>query len=159
MPSAAQKVIAHIKKLEAERRAALYISQEKAEEAKLIEARQQGLQEALELLGLETTQTPIEERKDEAPKRARRNIPDLVLRELSFSGRSMSKDQVAKAIGYLPSHTERALKRLESSGRVMQNRDGRWEVVTPVAVQPNGHARRPPNEDLISNASDTTSPL
>ena len=52
----------------------------------------------------------------------------------------MAKSQIAKAIGYLPSHTERALKRLANSGKVVQTADGRWEIGTPVAVQPNGHS-------------------
>jgi DNA-binding transcriptional ArsR family regulator len=140
MPDLSQKVSAYLEKLDAERRTALAISKEKAEEAKLIKARQEGFQDALELLGLQTTDPELRAQNREAPKRARRNIPDLILRELSFSGTSMSKSQIAKAIGYLPSHTERALKRLENTGKVMQTPDGRWEIVGPVAVQPNGHA-------------------
>lgn len=140
MTNLSQKMNAYFEKLEAERCAALAMSKDKAEEAKLIEARQQGFQEALELLGVQTADAESELRDGEAPKRARRNIPDLILRELSFSGTAMHKGQIAKAISYLPSHTEKALKRLESYGRVAQNTDGRWEIVTPVAVHPNGHA-------------------
>ena len=140
MPDITQKASAYLEKLEAERRAALAISKEKAEEAKLIKARQEGFQEALELLGLHTTDTELKGHNGDVPKRARRNIPDLILRELSFSGTSMAKNQIAKAIGYLPSYTERALKRLENTGMVVQTADGRWEIVGPVAVQPNGHA-------------------
>jgi len=52
----------------------------------------------------------------------------------------MRKDQIAKAIDYVPGPTETALKRLESSGKVVQNADRRWEVITPILAQPNGHA-------------------
>lgn len=140
MPNLSQKASAYLEKLETERRTAIIISKEKAEEAKLIRARQEGFQDALELLGLQATDTEVKVKNGEAPKRARRNIPDLILRELSFSGTSMTKSQIAKAIGYLPSHTERALKRLENTGKVVQTADGRWEIVGPVAVEPNGHA-------------------
>ena len=50
----------------------------------------------------------------------------------------MTKEHIAKSIEYLPPQTERALKRLENSGKV-QNTDGRWEVVTSTVVQTNGH--------------------
>ena len=53
---------------------------------------------------------------------------------------AMTKEQIAKAIDYLPWQTERALSRLESSGKIEQNKDGRWEVVTSTIVQTNGHA-------------------
>jgi hypothetical protein len=52
----------------------------------------------------------------------------------------MAKEQISKAIDYSPFHTERALNRLGSSGKIVQNSDGRWEVVTPTSAQPNGHA-------------------
>jgi hypothetical protein len=139
MPNLSPKVIAYLEKLETERRMALDICNEKAEEAKLIKARQEGFQEALELLGLQTTQAGIMLPNSQASKRARRNIPDLILREMLFSGTAMHKSQIAKAIGYLPTHTERALKRLQNSGRVAQTTDGRWEIIAPVAVRLNGH--------------------
>jgi len=52
MPTAAEKVTAYREKLEADRRTAIAISQEKAEEAKLIKARLEGFEQALEILGL-----------------------------------------------------------------------------------------------------------
>ena len=91
MPNVSQKVRAYLEKLEAERTTVLAISKEKAEEAKLIKARQEGFQEALELIGVQTTDTECKLQSSEAPRRARRNIPDLILRELSFSGTSMAK--------------------------------------------------------------------
>jgi hypothetical protein len=41
----------------------------------------------------------------------------------------MTIQQIAKAIDYIPERTEAALKRLESEGKIIQNRDGLWEVV------------------------------
>ena len=140
MPTAAEKVTAYLEKLEADRRSAIAISKEKAEEAKLIKARQEGFEHALEILGLQSSQIETASDSDKCYKRLRRNIPKLILQELLFSGDPMRKDQIAKAIDYLPWQTERALRRLESSGKVVKNADGRWEVVAPTVDQPNGHA-------------------
>jgi len=140
MPTAAEKVNAYREKLEADRRTAIAISEAKAEEAKLIKARQEGFEQALEILGLQDSPIETGLEQDKAPIRVRRNIPKLILQELSFSGNPMRKDQIAKAIDYLPGQTDRALKRLESSGKVVQNADGRWEVIAPTLTQPNGHA-------------------
>jgi hypothetical protein len=52
----------------------------------------------------------------------------------------MAKEQIAKAIDYLPWQTEKALRRLEGSEKIVQNKDGRWEVITSTMVQTNGHA-------------------
>jgi len=62
------------------------------------------------------------------------------MRELSFSGKAMAKEQIARSIDYLPWQTEKALRRLESFGKIVQNMDGRWEVVTSTVAQTNGHA-------------------
>ncbi len=51
----------------------------------------------------------------------------------------MAKEQIARSIDYLPWQTERALRRLESFGKIVQNMDGRWEVTSTVA-QTNGNA-------------------
>jgi len=139
MSTPAEKAAAYLTRLEADRRAALAVSEAKAEEAKLIKARMEGFEEALEILGVQTSLSVIEVVPNKAPPR-RRNIPQLILRELSFSGKAMAKEQIAKAIEYLPFQTERALKRLASSGKIVQNSDGRWEVVTPTPAQSNGHA-------------------
>jgi len=139
MSTPAEKAAAYLTRLEADRRAALAVSEAKAEEAKLIKARMEGFEEAVEILGVQTSLSVIEVMHNKAPLR-RRNIPQLILRELSFSGKAMAKEQIAKAIDYLPFQTERALKRLASSGKIVQNSDGRWEVVTPTPVQSNGHA-------------------
>ena len=139
MSTPAEKAAAYLTRLEADRRAALAVSEAKAEEAKLIKARMEGFEEALEILGVQTSLSVIEVAPNKAPPR-RRNIPQLILCELSFSGKAMAKEQIVKAIDYLPFQTERALKRLASSGKIVQNSDGRWEVVTPTPAQSNGHA-------------------
>jgi hypothetical protein len=139
MSTPAEKAAAYLTRLEADRRTAIAVSEAQAEEAKLIKARMEGFEEALEILGVQTSPSMIEVVPNKAPPR-RRNIPQLILRELSFSGKAMAKEQIAKAIEYLPFQTERALKRLASSRKIVQNSDGRWEVLTPTPAQSNGHA-------------------
>ena len=140
MSTPAEKAAAYLTRLEADRRAALAVSEAKAEEAKLIKARQEGFEKALEILGLQISPDNAETEPAKSPARQRRNIPKLIMRELSFSGTAMAKEQIARSIDYLPWQTERALSRLESSGKIEQNKDGRWEVVTSTIVQTNGHA-------------------
>ena len=140
MSTPAEKAAAYLARLEAERRAAIAVSEAKAEEAKLIKARQKGFEEALEILGLQIFPENTEIKPDKSCARQRRNIPQLIMRELSFSGTAMAKEQIARSIDYLPWQTEKALRRLESSGKIVQNTDGRWEVVTSTVAQTNGHA-------------------
>ncbi len=140
MSTPAEKAASYLARLEAERRAAIAVSEAKAEEAKLIKARQKGFEEALEILGLQISPDNTEAKTTKSLVRQRRNIPQLIIRELSFSGTAMAKDQIARSIDYLPWQTERALRRLESSGKIAQNIDGRWEVVTSTGAQTNGHA-------------------
>jgi hypothetical protein len=138
MSTPAEEAAAYLTRLEAGRKAAIALSEAKAEEAKLIKARQEGFEEALEILGLQISagNTEVESVKSLTP--SRRNIRQLIIRELTFSGKAMTKEHIAKSIEYLPTQTERALRRLENSGKV-QNTDGRWEVVTSTVVQTNGH--------------------
>jgi hypothetical protein len=140
MSTPAEKAAAYLARLEADRRAALAVSEAKAEEAKLIKARQKGFEEALEILGLQIPPDDSEAKPVKSSARQRRNIPLLIIRELSFSGTALTKEQIARSIDYLPWQTERALRRLESSGKIVQNTDGRWEVVTSTVTQTNGHA-------------------
>jgi hypothetical protein len=140
MSTPAEKAAAYLTRLEADRRAALAVSEAKAEEAKLIKARQEGFEEALEILGLQISPDNAELEPDKFLARRRRNIPQLIIRELSFSGKAMAKEQIARSIDYLPWQTERALRRLESVGKIVQNKNGRWEVVTSTVAQTNGHA-------------------
>ncbi len=140
MSTPAEKAAAYLTRLEADRRAAIAVSEAKAEEAKLIKTRQEGFEEALKILGLQISFGNTEAEPSKFPARQRRNIPKLIMRELSFSGTAMAKEQIARSIDYLPSQTERALRRLERSGKIVQNMDGRWEVVTSTVAQTNGHA-------------------
>jgi hypothetical protein len=151
-----EQALAYLDALEADRMAALALSEQKAEEAKLIKARQEGFRAALDILRGETSaRDPVSE-KDREPsadrrgdgerasgpqeprrRRGRRPIPQLILRELSFSGQAMTTAQIARAIEYLPDRTETALERMESAGRVLRNKEGRWAIVL---TKTNGHA-------------------
>ena len=142
-----EQALAYLDALEADRMAALALSEQKAEEAKLIQARQEGFRAALDILRGETSaRDPVSE-KDREPsadrrgdgesasgpqepwRRGRRPIPQLILRELSFSGQAMTTAQIARAIEYLPDRTETALERMEGAGRVLRNKEGRWAIV------------------------------
>ena len=52
----------------------------------------------------------------------------------------MTKEQIARAVDYAPAQAERVLKRMEDLAKVVRNRDGRWEAVTPAIPQSNGTA-------------------
>jgi len=135
------KALAYLDALEADRQAALALSEQKAEEARLIKARQEGFQAAMELLG---GGVPVDntgsDPKEPGGRRVRRHIPQLILRELSFSGRAMTASQIAKAIHYHPERTETALQRMEDAGQVARNKEGRWTVGITAAAQLNEHA-------------------
>jgi len=132
---------AYLDALETDRKAALGLSEQKAEEAKLIKARQEGFQAAIEILG-----SGISVRRAEAnPKvkqpvgsaaadhkfnepmkrRGRRRIRQLIVRELSLSGQAMTVNQVAEAIKYNPAGTAKALQRMEAAGQVLRDEHGR----------------------------------
>ena len=138
MSISTEKAAAYLLQLEADRAAALAASEEKVREAMLIKAREDGFKEAMEIFGLTVTPEDAEGEPEETHRERRRDIRRLIIKELSFVGKPMTKHQIAKAIAYIPQKTETALKRLETAG-IVQNRDGYWEVVVP-AVQPNGHA-------------------
>ena len=140
MTTPAEKATAYLDKLEADRRAAITVSEQKAEEAKLIQARQQGFQEAMEILGLQLPPSDTDEDPNKPPvRRQRRNIPQLILNELSFSGKAMTKEQIARAVDYTPAQAEKVLERMEGLAKVVRNTDGRWEAVAPAKPQSNGH--------------------
>ena len=150
-----EQALAYLDALEADRKAALALSEQKAEEAKLIQARQEGFRAALDILRGETSAGDAISGKDREPsadrrgdgerasgpqeprRRGRRSIPQLILRELSFSGQAMTTAQIARAIEYLPDRTETALDRMESAGRVLRNKEGRWAIVL---TKTNGHS-------------------
>jgi hypothetical protein len=141
MQTATAKATAYLDKLEADRQAAIAMSEQKAEEAKLIEARQEGFRAAMEILVDATAVSSRELQPDEAVRRRpRRDIAQLILRELSFSGKTMTVNQIAKAIDYIPERTEVALKRLEIAGQLTRNENDRWAAVITNTGKPNGHA-------------------
>src|ERR1700740_2439786 len=141
MSTLIEKAIAYLETLEADRRTALALSEQKAEEARLIKARQEGVQAAMEMLG-----SPISageaapHPKEPGRRRVRRPIRELILRELSFSGQAMTATQIAKAIDYQIERTEMALQRMEETGQVLRNAEGRWAIGNTVMPQLNGHA-------------------
>jgi hypothetical protein len=124
-----QRLLPTLEKLEAERQAALTISEQKAEEAKLIQTRLEGFRAAVELLTGATSANSRELQCDKSGRRRpRRDIPHLILHEMSFCGQPAATAQIAQAIGYIPERTETALKRLETDGKVTRNENGRWII-------------------------------
>jgi hypothetical protein len=149
MSTPTEKALAYLDTLEADRRTALALSEQKAEEAKLIKARQEGFQAAMEMLGLtipagdapsDLASGPASHPKEPGRRRVRRHIRELILRELSFSGQAMTATQIAKAIDYQAERTEMALQRMEETGQVLRNAEGRWVIGNAVMPQLNGHA-------------------
>jgi hypothetical protein len=134
MSTAMEKATAFLSKLEADRMAVIAVSEEKVREAMLIKAREEGFREAMEIF---TPDAEVDVGKFVREKR--RDIRQMIIKELSFSGKAMSREQIAKAIDYIPEGTEAALKRLENAGKIVQNRDGHWEAVAITVAQPNGH--------------------
>jgi hypothetical protein len=130
---------AYFEKLEADRQTAIMISEQKAEEAKLIKAQQEGFQAAMKILAGAIPASSCEARSDRpGGRRRRRDIRELIIRELSFSGQPMTTAQLAKAIDYKPERTETALNRLETKGKLTQKQDGRWILALEVTAKPNG---------------------
>src|SRR5580704_12782734 len=129
MSTPIEKALAYLDTLEADRRAALALSEQKAEEAKLIKARQEGFQAAMEMLDTAISAgDAASDPQEPGRRRVRRHIPQLILRELSFSGQAMSASQLAKAIDYNLERTQTALTRLEKAGQVLRNSGGRWAI-------------------------------
>jgi hypothetical protein len=139
MPTALEKALAYLDALEADRQAALALSQQKAEEAKLIKAQQEGFRAAMKMLGEDISVATAEHNANEpARSRGRRRIRELIARELSFSGPAMTTHQISKAVDYNPERTEIALRRMLEAGQVHQSGNDRWEIasttVAPLAV-------------------------
>src|SRR5215471_9873111 len=136
-----ERARAYLDAMEADRRAALALSQRKAEEAKLIEARQEGFRAAMTIFGGEISvgQTTPDPESAEPRRRTRRRIPELIVRELSFSGQAMTARQVAKAIDYNLERTEAVLERMEEAGQVLRNAEGRWAIGAANLAHMNGH--------------------
>jgi methionine aminopeptidase len=92
MPTPAEKAREYLERLEADRLAALQVSEQKVEEAKLIKARQEGFQAAIEIFDVTTSVGNIGScnAKEPAAQRIRRPIRQIILRELSFFGDTMT---------------------------------------------------------------------
>jgi hypothetical protein len=132
---------AYLDTLEADWRAALLLSEQKAEEAKLIKARAGGFREALKILSKAIPASDVEASHPIEPaRRVRRRIPQLIVRELSFSGYAMTTRQIADAIDYFPDRTETALQRMEKSKQVVRDRENRWAIGETAPGLSNGHA-------------------
>jgi hypothetical protein len=148
-----EKARAYLDTLEADRRAALALSEQKAEEARLIKARQEGFQAAMEMAGMAIPAGNAAADPEEPGRRgARRHIRELILRELSFSGPAMTAAQIAKAIDYHPERTETALERMGEDGQVLRNAEGRWVVGNTTPGPLNGHALNGSNETFQTPA-------
>ena len=134
MVNPGEKAVAYLQELEADRLAAIAVSEEKAEEAKLIEARQEGFRRAMEILGVEAF--PILTRSGHnKPRRRKRNISELILNELSFSGRAMTTKEIVRAINYRLDLTERSLNDLDSFDKITREEDGRWAILNTTPTQ------------------------
>ena len=132
MPDVMEKATAYLSKLEADRMAAMELSKEKALEALLIKAREEGFREAMEIFRLnvafDVASDTVAVETDKSDKRRRRDIRQMIIKELSYSGKAMTTKQIAKAIDYLQERTEAVVKRLESEGKLIRNPSGLWEL-------------------------------
>jgi hypothetical protein len=121
----------YLDSLEADHQAAISLSEQKAEEAKLIKARQEGFREALEIFGEYVSTAnidPPDHSKELGQRRTRRNIRELIAHELLFSSQPMTVPQIAKAIEYTLKLTETALKRMEKGGQVVRDEEDGWTI-------------------------------
>ena len=138
MSNPMEKAATYLSKLEADRMAAMELRKVKELEAMLIKAREEGFREAMEIFSThvitKSGHNGIKEEIDASFKR-RRDIRQMIIKELSYSAKEMTTRQIAKAIDYLPDRTEAALKRLQNEGTV-RNRDGLWEVVVTSGASP-----------------------
>jgi hypothetical protein len=152
MPDLPERARTYLEALEADRLAALAVSEQKAEEAKLIKARQEGFREALEIIGEHVCITKIdspdhskEPGQPHAHRRTRRDIPKLITRELSFSVRPMTARQIAKAIEYNLKGTEKTLGRMERDGQVHRDGADSWAIGMIAPAHRDGHAGKAGN--------------
>jgi hypothetical protein len=152
MPDLPERARAYLEALEADRLAALAVSEQKAEEAKLIKARQEGFRQALEIIGEHLPITNIESPdhsndlgQPRANRRTRRDIAELITRELSFSVQPMTARQIAKAIEYNLEGTEKTLSRMEGDGQVHREGGDSWVIGMTAPIDRNGHASKAGN--------------
>jgi hypothetical protein len=142
MPTLPEKAREYLERLEADRLTALQVSEQKAEEVKLIKARQEGFQAAIEIFDITTSDGSIGSCNAKAPaaQRIRRPIRQIILRELSFSGETMTATQIAKAIDYNLTRTKTALRRMEATGQLIRDEADRWTIAVDAMPQQNEHA-------------------
>src|SRR5215467_12679755 len=136
MPTSVEQAREYLERLEADRRNALQVSEQKAEEAKL------RFQAAMEIFSIATTVDDAGPSKTNAPaaQRMRRPIRKIILRELSFSGQTMTSTQIAKAIDYNLTRTKTALSRMEATGQVVRSGADRWTIAVGAMTQLSEHA-------------------
>ena len=140
MSNLMENAAAYLSKLEADRLAAVELTKQKELEVMLLKAREEGFRAAMEIFSsnviINSSYNGIKEETDEGHKRRRRDIRQMIIKELSYSAKAMTARQIATAIDYLPDRTEAALKRLQNEGKTVQNRDGLWEVVVTSVASP-----------------------
>ena len=133
MPNPMEEATAYLCKLKADRMAAMELSKEKELEAMLIQAREEGFIEAVRMFRLNSipaiVPNDIEEENQKLHRRKRRDIRQMIIQELSYSAKAMTTKQISKAVDYLQERTDTVLKRLENEGKIVQNRDGLWEII------------------------------
>jgi len=136
MPTSVEQAREYLERLEADRRNALQVSEQKAEEAKL------RFQAAMEIFSIATTVDDAGPSKTNAPaaQRMRRPIRKIILRELSFSGQTMTATQIAKAIDYNLTRMKTALSRMEATGQVVRSGADRWTIAVGAMTQLSEHA-------------------
>ena len=140
MTTPLEEAAAYLSKLRADQEAAITESKQKAQEAMLIKAREDGFREAMAIFGPNVTGDDTSVKTFTGQREKRRDIRQMIMQELSFSAKPMSTEQIARAIHYIPERTATALNRLENSGKICQNRDGYWEVDFAASSRLNGHA-------------------
>jgi hypothetical protein len=152
MPDLHERARTYLEALEADRLAALAVSEQKAEEAKLIKARQEGFREALEMIcervRIIKIDSPDHSKELGQPhdyRRTRRDIPKLIIRELSFSVPPMTARQIARAIEYNPEGTEKTLGRMERDGQVHRDGGDSWAMGMIAPAHRDGHAGKAGN--------------
>ena len=86
--------------------AATALSKEKELEAMLIKAREEGFREATEIFSLSVVNKgrhyDTKEEETECQKGRRRDIRQMIIKELSYSGKVMTTNDIARAIEYIP---------------------------------------------------------
>jgi len=114
MSNLMEKAAAYLSKLEADRLAAVELTKQKELEVMLLKAREEGFRAAMEIFSsnviINSSYNGITEETDEGHKRSRRDIRQMIIKELSYSAKAMTTQQIATAIDYLPGGVKTATK-------------------------------------------------